>query len=135
MRVEYANKGTHYYTFPTRLPRGRVFLKACYVAPRRAVSRRASIRDLTSRALWRSRLSPSLAEASLTDRKNSCGGRAGCILKYSRAWHSTRRRSAKSTQDHPHLETAGIAIIYLYQDHGERTLTRATRKGMPYDRT
>lgn len=34
--------------------------------------------------------------ASLTDRKNSCGGRVGCALKYSGAWYGIRRRRAKN---------------------------------------
>lgn len=68
--------------------------------------------------------------APLTDRKNSCGGRASCILKYSRTWYSWCRRT-KNIQDHPHLVETGDALqLFIYT---RRTFTHATRKGVLHD--
>jgi len=69
--------------------------------------------------------------APLTDRKNSCGDRAGCILKYSRTWYGTRRHRTKNTQNHPHLETDSVLQLFIYT---RRTVTHATRKDVLYDR-
>lgn len=72
-------------------------------------------------------------QTPLTDRKNSCGGRASCILKYSRTWYVTRRRRTKTTQDHPHLvETDGVLQLFIYT---RRTFAHATRKGVLCDRS
>lgn len=68
--------------------------------------------------------------APLTDRKNSCGGRASCILKYSRTWYSWCCRT-KNIQDHPHLVETGDALqLFIYT---RRTFTHVTRKGVLYD--
>lgn len=56
-------------------------------------------------------LSQNRFRAPLTDRKNSCGGRVGCVLKYSGAWYGIRRRRAKNA---PAPSTPGNCRYYNY---------------------
>jgi len=66
---------------------------------------------------------------SLTNCKNSCGGRASCTLKYLRAWCGARRASYLK---HPGPSTLENCRYYNYLFIG-RMFTHATRKDLLYD--
>lgn len=102
----------------TRLPRSLFSMHACIHA-RELQLHRLVLQIVIARAnlLHGSRIffKPS---APLTDRKNSCGGRASCILKYSRTWC----RRTKNIQDPLHLvETDDALQLFIYI---RRTFTR-----------